>query len=132
MVDELFIKNCISHMEDDIERWNSQIESTESDLKCMKEKLKKMQCKTIDTPQDYHGLKSEVNPTPNNLQGNKVRLQPKCRFCKNLSPDVDWVDEVLHMCNKLYSIDIVDVDDKPSELDCPYFRWIDELKEVVG
>ncbi|MGL5765958.1 MAG: hypothetical protein ACRCX8_09995 [Sarcina sp.] len=61
MVDELFIKNCISHMEDDIERWNSQIESTESDLRCMKKKLNKIQCKIIDTPQDYHGLKAEVN-----------------------------------------------------------------------
>lgn len=61
MVDELFIKNCISHMEDDIEKWNSQIESTESDLKCMKEKLKKIQCKIIDIPQDYHGLKAEVD-----------------------------------------------------------------------
>lgn len=61
MVDELFIKNCIIHMEDDIEKWNSQIESTEKDLKCMKDRLKDLESKIIDIPQDYHGLKAEVN-----------------------------------------------------------------------
>ncbi|MGL5458971.1 MAG: hypothetical protein ACRDBY_05100 [Cetobacterium sp.] len=71
----------------------------------------------------------KVKPVPSNLRGNKVKLQPKCRFCKNLDPNVEWEEHELHICYKDWYNN--DVEDDSDLIKCPYFEWVDELKEVV-
>ncbi|MGL5765957.1 MAG: hypothetical protein ACRCX8_09990 [Sarcina sp.] len=73
-------------------------------------------------------VKPEVKPTPNNLQGNKVKLQPKCRFCKHLNP---WVDRELDEVMMCFELGVVDKGDVDKITECPEFRLVDELKEVV-
>lgn len=66
-----------------------------------------------------------IKPT----QNNKIKLQPKCRFCENLNPWLDRgeFDDVV-MCFEMGVVDKGNVDEVT---ECPEFKWVDELKEVI-
>lgn len=77
-------------------------------------------------------VKPETKPVPNNLQDNRVKLQPKCRFCKHLDPRTEWIGLEVVMCAEFWKLDgVTNVEDISHKIGCGGFKWIDELKEVV-